>query len=165
MKTRIAILLAVALLAALPASAANYLFTTNAETAAAFVADLDAVCGYPNPATATDHAVAVQVVKDGFLVIVPDGVWAPKLKAALDAKVVLPADRKADAPVETAKAVTDKLTALVSEGKVKPPKEGAVDKQNFVLVAQLLADEKAIASADVKPIDAKPTDEGAIDAK
>lgn len=127
--------LAVALLATLPASASSYLFTTNAETAAAFCADLDAACGYPNPATGTDRAVAIQTVKDGFFILVPDGVWAPKFKTELDAKVVLPADRNADAPAETAKAVTDKLAALVAEGKVKPPKEGAVDKQNFVLVA------------------------------
>ena len=113
-----AFLLTLALCSTLQAQ--EWIYTTDLKVAQDFVAKLDAVAGYPNPATKTWTSVNIQevIVKGvtNYAVLVP-AVYAPKLSTAKEfvyvaAKTLLPKDRLADVPITDATKVDAELAKV-----------------------------------------------------
>jgi len=132
-----------------------FLHTTDRAVAEAFCAELDAQCGYPNPATLTERAVAIQEVEGGFVVPVTE-VYAPALRKYLDAKEALPEERREEAPLESVadiqahselaaeEIVLGKVGAVQEKGDVVPEEKSPDDKpaiSNFVFISRSVAKE------------------------
>lgn len=133
----------------------RYIITEDRETAEKYRDELDVLCGYPNPATLTEHAVAIESLPDGrFAVPVPDGVYAPKLARYIMALDALPAARQDDLTATSDSEVAAAKKALEDSGKLsKTPPKG--DVNNYVLVSRDYIEQKREAKL-VEPGDAEP---------
>lgn len=140
----------------------NSLFTTDRAVAEEFCALLDEACGYPNPATLTERAVAIETTKDGYIVPIPEGVYSHKIKAYLDAHSILPSARAKEAPQTDATKV---LQAVVDAAKQEPLiEEGKLAANDFVILDEKTKSAMLDAKAEivVDPI-AEPVDEPIAD--
>lgn len=119
--------------------AASWFYTTNANTAEAFSKALNEACGYPNRATLTERAVAIQTnatkTATNYWVIVPDGVYAPKLLSYIQTVKVLPEKRQTDIVLTNETQLATAL-AKASTNTVPIPKEGTLAAQDFVLATE-----------------------------
>lgn len=128
----------------------TYLFTTTIAVAQEYCAKLNAMCGYPDMGTLTFQATEIAPTKDGYSVIVPDGLWAPKIRKYIDCRSVLPVSRQADNPIAVVSNVKPALDAAAALPDATEP--DLVTKQAFVLVNQV-CQEKLIVTAVQGPPD------------
>ena len=126
--------------------AQEWIYTPDRKVAEKFVAKLDAACGYPNPSTKTWTSVEIQVITNktstNYAVLVPDGVFAPKLSGMgslvyFQAKTLLPKTRLADVPLTNSTSIVTEFSKVSLLPTVKDELS-----QNFLLVTKEVVEAK-----------------------
>lgn len=113
-----------------------YLFTTSSNVAVKVCAAIDTALGYPNPATATLRAVNPILHTNGnwWLVPLPEALYSPKVKKALELRGLLPASRKDDLVIDTVAEAQAKLADIKAAGTA----DNAAD--NFAIITTKVAE-------------------------